>query len=143
MKIKDFDEFKKMSLAMVKDMPMDEIEDFVIKSGDATANFFMDHGNKIVDLVNDPRNKQIVKNFSVLFAYMCLDGNYSCQIRYFLNSVKKADLSNIPAERPKDWHINSSTAISRKKGLGWYSKESMKKRKKSRKKKSKKKGVKK
>ncbi len=108
MKIQNMDQFKKMALDLASEINIDQVEIFVRKSGENTANFVLDKLDFISKNINDPRYKDIFKKFSVLFAFMCMDGCYTDQINYFLNMINKCLSANLPScKNPVYWRVNN------------------------------------
>jgi len=123
MDIKYMDQFKRLSLDLVREIPISRVETFVRNAGEPLAMYLYEKKDKIVSEILDPRGKKISNNFFILLGYMAMDGSYKDQIAYFINLVNRDNNLNIPSCRsPKKWYINTNVFVSNLKGEGFYEK---------------------
>jgi len=106
MNLKKYDQYKKFLLDFVRELPIGKFEDIVKRSGDPMAHYLLRVTDELCNKINNERNQKIAHNFGILFAMMSLDGAYSDQIHYVLNSIKYGNLNNIPCKSPQNWRIN-------------------------------------
>ena len=123
MDIKYMDQFKRLSLDLVREIPIDRVNSFVTNAGEPLALYILDKRDIITKEILDPRGQRICYNFFTLAGYMAMDGSYKDQLAYFINLVNKDNNLNIPSCRsPKNWYINTNVFISNLRGEGFYKK---------------------